>query len=318
MARQASNVGIFEQRTRRTGIKVLGSSRVALPVLLAGTALSLFSPPGQAVEFGPGLQNTNWELEGDIFACEFRQPIPFYGDAVFYHEAGEDVRFYLETPNNRMQDGRAALAVEAPAWRPSSHVRDLGYVQVQHSQRPLEVETERTLSMMAALESGLSPAFTRQGRGMNEPVRVKLSPVGFNSYLQEYRQCITQLLPVNFDQVERTRLLYDTGVDSLDRAAQATLNDVITYVRNDPNVVAIYVEGHSDNQSTRYDGRRRSERRALQVRDYLVERGIEPNMIMVDYHGAQFPVASNDTAEGRAQNRRTTVRLERVDLSDFE
>ncbi|MEX1058654.1 MAG: OmpA family protein, partial [Natronospirillum sp.] len=200
-------------------------------------------------------------------------------------------------------------------WRPSSLTQDLGYVAVTHGQRPLRVETERTLSMLAALEQGMAPAFTRQGRGMAEPVRLKLSPVGFKQFFPEYRQCIGQLLPINFDQAERTRLNYDTGVDTLSRAHQATLNDLITYILNDPALVAIYREGHSDNQSTRYDGRRRSERRVLRVRDYLVERGVDPQIIMVDYHGAQFPIASNNTPEGRAMNRRTTLRLERLDLS---
>lgn len=304
---------------RSVSYKTPARRRVRSGVVAAGVlCASIWASGAQATEFGAGLTNTNWELEGDIFACEFRQPIPFYGDAVFYHRAGEEVRFYVETPNNRMRDGYAALAVEAPDWRPSSHVRDLGYVEVRHSNRPLEVETERTLSMLAALESGMAPAFTRQGRGMDQPIRLKLSPVGFNNYWQEYRACITGLLPVNFDQIERTRLNYASGVDTLNRAQQAELDDLVTYVLNDPNIVAIYVEGHSDNQSTRYDGRRRSERRALQVRDYLVERGIDPNIIMVDYHGAQFPVASNDTPQGRAQNRRTTLRLERVDLSAFQ
>ncbi|MCH8553047.1 MAG: OmpA family protein [Natronospirillum sp.] len=286
-------------------------------VALAAGALVALSAAGQAqsVEFGAGLQNTTWELEGDRFACEFRQPIPHYGTAVFHHRAGEDLEFYIETSYNRMRPGYAALAVEAPSWRPSNHVRDLGYVQVHESQRPLTVETERALAIMAGLESGMSPTFTRQGRGMNGPVRLRVSPVGFRNHVDDYRSCITGLLPVNFDQVERTVVNYDTGVDSLTRAQQARLNDVVTYILNDEDIVAIYVEGHSDNQSTRFDGRRRSERRALRVRDYLVDRGVDPQIILLDYHGDRYPVASNDTAEGRAQNRRTTIRLERFDLS---
>ncbi|MEX0584608.1 MAG: OmpA family protein [Natronospirillum sp.] len=278
--------------------------------LVMGAAAPLF-----AVEFGAGLTDTEWQLDGDRFACTFRQPIPYYGDAVFYHRAGEDVSFFIETQHNRMRDGYAALAVEAPSWRPSSLARDLGYVQVTQGSRPLLVETERTLSMLAALEQGMSPAFTRQGRGMTEPIRLKLSPVGFKNSLPEYRQCLTQLLPINFDQAERTRLNYATGVDTLNRAHEATLNDLITYILHDPDIVAVYLEGHSDDQSSRYDGRRRSERRVLRVRDYLVDRGVDPQIILVDYHGAQFPVASNDTEQGRAQNRRTTIRLERLKLS---
>ncbi len=267
-----------------------------------------------AVEFGAGLSDTTWEVEGDIFACHFRQPIPFYGDAVFYHRAGEDVEFYLDTRINRMQDGQASLAIEAPAWQSSALVQDLGTVPVASGNRLLPVDSDRALSMLAALERGMAPAFSRQGRGMAEPIRLKLSPVQFRSFYPDYRNCVAQLLPVNFDQVRERRLLYEPGVDRLDDENRRILDDIVTYVSNDPDVVAIYIEGHADNQSSRYDSRRRSERRALRVRDYLVERGLDPQIMLVDYHGDRYPVASNETPEGRAQNRRTTIRLERVEL----
>ena len=285
------------------------------PAILGSVLLSAAALSAQAVEFGAGLQNTTWELEGDRFACYFRQPIPQYGEAVFHHRAGEDLEFYIETPYNRMRTGYAALAIEAPPWRSSSHVRDLGYVPVRDSGQPLTVETERALAMINGLETGMAPTFTRQGRGMNGPVRLRVSPVGFRSQVDDYRACITGLLPINFDQAERTVVNYDTGVDTLSRAQQARLDNVVTYILNDDNIVAVYVEGHSDDQSTRFDGRRRSERRALRVQDYLVDRGVDPQIILVDYHGDRYPVASNATAEGRAQNRRTTIRLERVDFS---
>lgn len=284
-------------------------------VLSASLLVTAMPEASRAVEFGAGLQNTTWHLEGDRFACYFRQPIPQYGEAVFHHRAGEDLEFYIKTPYNRMRPGYAALAIEAPPWRSSSHVRDLGYVSVQDTGQPLTVETERALAMINGLETGMAPTFTRQGRGMNGPVRLRVSPVGFRNQIDEYRDCITGLLPINFDQAERTVVNYDTGVDTLTREQQHRLDDVVTYILHDDNIVAIYVEGHSDNQSTRFDGRRRSERRALRVRDYLVDRGVDPQIILVDYHGDRYPVASNDTAEGRAQNRRTTIRLERVDFS---
>lgn len=280
-------------------------------LLLLG--LGIASPLG-AVEFGAGLRDTHWEVEGDIFACEFRQPIPHYGEAVFFHRAGEDVEFYLDTRINRMQPGRADLAVEAPAWQSSALARDLGQVPVQDGERWLPVESERALAMLAALESGMAPAFSRTGRGMAEPIRLKLSPVQFRQNYPAYRDCVAELLPVNFSQVERTALYYDRGVDSLDAENRSRLDDIVTYVTNDPDVAAIYIEGHSDNQDARFDSRRRSERRALKVRDYLVERGLDPRIMLVDYHGDRYPVASNDTPEGRALNRRATIRLERVEL----
>lgn len=287
-----------------------------LPIrTLTAAALTAFGlhAPAHAVEFGAGLHNTQWELYGDVFGCYFVQPVPRYGRAVFYHEAGEDVRFYLETNNNRMQPGQAALAIEAPSWRASAMTSDLGYVRVADTTRPITVEPQRTFRMMAELDAGMSPAFTRQGRGLVEPIRVKLSPVNFRQHWDEYQDCVSRLLPVNFGQIERTRLLYQPDVDSLSPQARATLNNIALYVAADPSVVAIYIDGHSDNRNTRYDSRRLSERRALRVLDYLVDRGVDPQLMLVDYHGDRYPVGNNNTAAGRAENRRTTLRLERLD-----
>jgi outer membrane protein OmpA-like peptidoglycan-associated protein len=77
----------------------------------------------------------------------------------------------------------------------------------------------------------------------------------------------------------------------------------------------------------RYDNRRLSERRAYRVTDYLVNAGIDAAMILTRYHGERYPIASNDTAAGRAKNRRVTLQFDRIEddpndplmqLPDFE
>jgi OOP family OmpA-OmpF porin len=50
-----------------------------------------------------------------------------------------------------------------------------------------------------------------------------------------------------------------------------------------------------------------SKRRAEAVRDYLVSRGIDPSRINVLFFGQTMPIAPNDTAEGRQQNRRVEM-----------
>ncbi len=52
-----------------------------------------------------------------------------------------------------------------------------------------------------------------------------------------------------------------------------------------------------------------SQRRAEAVRDFLVSRGIAQERITVEWKGETEPVASNDTRQGRAQNRRTDITL---------
>ena len=67
------------------------------------------------------------------------------------------------------------------------------------------------------------------------------------------------------------------------------------------------VEGHTDSIGTDEYNRRLSEQRAEAVRDYLVQQGIASDAITASGFGKSEPVASNDTPEGRQQNRRVEL-----------
>ncbi len=68
-------------------------------------------------------------------------------------------------------------------------------------------------------------------------------------------------------------------------------------------------EGHTDNKGTEEYNRRLSVRRAQAVGDYLVAVGIAPSRITVEGFGECCPLASNNTSDGRAQNRRVALRI---------
>lgn len=260
-----------------------------------------------AADFGTGLTDTTWQQDANRYYCKFYQPIPQYGLAVFFHQAGESLQFYLQATRNQMAEGQAALTIEAPDWRSSALTDELGYVQVRDRDIPLRVEPDRARRMMGELANGMAPTFTRQARFGPESIRVQLSPVDFKSYYNDYLTCSAGLLPVNFGQVERSVVNYPSGGELLDNAAQTVLDDLVAYVAADERILALEVVGHSDNVGTRYDNRRLSERRANRVTDYLVEQGIDPSIILTDYQGDRYPVADNSTAAGRAANRRTTI-----------
>ena len=69
----------------------------------------------------------------------------------------------------------------------------------------------------------------------------------------------------------------------------------------------LQVEGHTDSVGTDEYNRRLSEQRAEAVRDYLVAQGIPSEAITASGFGKSEPVASNDTPEGRQQNRRVEL-----------
>ena len=184
-------------------------------------------------------------------------------------------------------------------------------MDVKHTTKPLNVEPERANQMMLALMKGMQPTITRKARyNNNEPIRVSVSAANFNSFYKDYLGCVTGLLPVNFRQVAKSKVLFLKG-DRLDAKSKKKLDLIILYVKADPKVKAIYVDGHSDSAGRRYHNRRLSEKRALNVNDYMVKKGLVPEMFTTRYHGERYPVASNKTRNGRALNRRVTIRLEK-------
>jgi len=84
----------------------------------------------------------------------------------------------------------------------------------------------------------------------------------------------------------------------LDTFAQGMLRNPQARVR---------IIGHTDSTGTDAINNPLSINRAASVRDYLVARGVPMGAISIDGRGAREPVASNDTAAGRAQNRRVEM-----------
>ena len=73
---------------------------------------------------------------------------------------------------------------------------------------------------------------------------------------------------------------------------------------------AVIVAGNTDSIGTDAYNMKLSRRRADAVRDYLIQHGIPATRITVEANGESKPVASNDTADGRAQNRRVELNLQ--------
>ena len=74
-------------------------------------------------------------------------------------------------------------------------------------------------------------------------------------------------------------------------------------LRDNPDV-RVEIGGHTDNQGSAAYNRDLSRRRAQSVHDWMVAHGIDANRMRVRGYGLSRPVASNDTPEGQAQNRR--------------
>lgn len=273
--------------------------------------LAFVSPTTNAATYTAKLDKSQWYASSSIFECSLVHEIPDYGKGVFFHEAGEDLKFWTSTIQNPMRTGKAALVIEASSWRPGSQIQDLGYVDVQDSNKPLQVERKRATAMMQGLMAGMTPTFTRKAWFSDESIRVQVNSINFSSVYHSYLDCASALLPVNFRQVERSKVHFESDKAEMTEDDMKQLDLVVLYVNADSSVNDVFIDGHTDSTGRRIYNRRLSKARAEAVRDYLVLKGIPDTIIRTRYHGERFPVAENDTADNKFLNRRTTVRLER-------
>jgi len=91
---------------------------------------------------------------------------------------------------------------------------------------------------------------------------------------------------------------------------RSNLNEVLDLLRSSPGL-HLEIQGHTDSVGSAEYNQQLSERRAQAVREYLVERGINPERLEAVGYGESQPTASNETGAGRAENRR--VQLEPLD-----
>lgn len=93
---------------------------------------------------------------------------------------------------------------------------------------------------------------------------------------------------------------------TLSAAAKAELEPIIERLKANPNE-RVQVKGYTDSTGPADYNMALSERRAMAVKDYMVSEGISASRISTKGYGASNYIASNATAEGRAQNRRTEI-----------
>jgi outer membrane protein OmpA-like peptidoglycan-associated protein/tetratricopeptide (TPR) repeat protein len=103
-------------------------------------------------------------------------------------------------------------------------------------------------------------------------------------------------------------VFFDTGKSTIRVESNAEL-DRLVQLMNDVPSLKIELSGHTDNTGSATSNQQLSQDRAQAVVNYLVSKGISASRLTAKGYGSDRPVASNDTAEGRQENRRTEFEI---------
>ncbi|HMS64874.1 MAG TPA: OmpA family protein [Ignavibacteria bacterium] len=104
------------------------------------------------------------------------------------------------------------------------------------------------------------------------------------------------------------RILFETNKSTLKPSSALQLVNIAAIMKAYPNV-EIKIGGYTDNTGNPKANLKLSDERANSVMSELVKLGVSAERMKAEGYGDQFPVASNDTPEGRAKNRRIDVRV---------
>ena len=103
-------------------------------------------------------------------------------------------------------------------------------------------------------------------------------------------------------------VLFETGQTELRDDAMSSLVEVVDLLQSEPDK-RIRIEGHTDSTGNSDANLRISQQRADAVLNALVSLGVDAGRVTSVGMGQDFPIASNDSEDGRAQNRRVDVIL---------
>ncbi len=107
-----------------------------------------------------------------------------------------------------------------------------------------------------------------------------------------------------FDPIVLRNVFFESGQSALLEKSFPELNRLHEFLQEQPQI-RIEIRGHTDNVGSDEENLKLSETRALSVRQFLVSKGISEDRLQVKGFGELQPVSTNETAEGRALNRRT-------------
>lgn len=254
------------------------------------------------------MEESEWDLTSNSrIECRIEHYIPHFGTAAFSREAGRSLQMQIDTVLQVKQGVEVEFRSESAIWRPQKTVATLANLTTTGTPTLFDIPQEVAERAYFELREGFQPGFIFF---RENALVASLSTVNFRRIENAFRSCQEQLHDQNFEDVRLTRIHFDNDDEfpKLDEERSA-LRPMLAYLDVDDSISEIIVSGHADMNGTTCYNDDLSQRRALYVYDMLIARGVDPEMITVDFFGESRPRVKGKDANALAANRRVTVEL---------
>jgi OmpA-OmpF porin, OOP family len=215
-----------------------------------------------------------------------------------------EARKSLDRANNLADKGASVGDIEYEAVVASRNAQ-IANEKILAAQAQEEIEKGTAERQAVLIEAREAESRRRQQQAQNAEEQAELAEHRASTLEQE----LSDLRAKKTDRgmvLTLGDVLFDTGMATLKPGAYNTLDRLATVLKESPDR-KVMIEGHTDSVGGDDYNRQLSERRAAAVQTALLERGVASNQITAVGKGETFPVASNDNAAGRQQNRRVEM-----------
>jgi outer membrane protein OmpA-like peptidoglycan-associated protein len=256
------------------------------------------------------LQNAEEELTGKVGKKTVAQ------NSREAAQTAEDARLIAI---RRMEDERRAMERAAAAQREAdakaqASQSDAERASAERAKAEAESAAERANKERSEAEAARAAALAQQEAAQAEAEKARQATAQAEQEKMQLREQLRQQLNVILETRETARglivnmsdVLFDTAKYTLKPGAREKLAKISGIILAHQGL-KLEVEGHTDSVGGDEFNQRLSEQRAGAVRDYLVQQGVSQDAIAARGFGKTRPVASNDTAAGRQQNRRVEL-----------
>jgi len=252
--------------------------------------------------------------DGNRLQCTLNHQIPGYGTASFtsYASKSLNMEFNLDMLRLPRSYGVASVYSVPPKWMPGKMHKTIADMRIR-KQFDGDLPEEAAWTMLSELEKGFWPTLYYQDwYNKRDQVAVALNASNFSLPYEAFVDCVSNLLPYSFDDIKYTVLTYKFGGVELTKAAKKKLAMIGDYLKEDPELELVLIDGYTDSYGGRSKNKQVSIQRAVEIKSYFSELGVAPNRIDVTGHGERRHAAPNSNASSRAKNRRVVIRMQKA------
>ncbi|MHB8503329.1 MAG: OmpA family protein [Candidatus Acidiferrales bacterium] len=214
-------------------------------------------------------------------------------NAVSERNEADRNKLAAQSAAERAKDAQATAEADSDRNRAAAASADLQAQHAKDAQATAEADSDRNRAAAAA-----SDLTAQQAVSDREELRAKL--------LQQFNLILETRDTARGLVVNMSDVLFDSGQYTLRPLAREKLAKISGIVLAYPSL-RLAVEGNTDSVGTDQFNQTLSENRAESVRTYLTGQGVPESSTTAEGFGKTRPIASNDTADGRQQNRRVEL-----------